>query len=222
VHSAAIFVFVGVDCNHFLYVWNFEVVVQGLIGDVPGAILKILSIFVWKVWRILVLDGLLHPHSSTPYVQIGRSIAFYTVSLLSRDSCERVFIGQLMFLSLSSSWHLLVFMCVFLVSFSFRWIPRYLTSFSTGMWVLWRFTGGEMSRHVVNVTCVELVGFTSIFHSSSQIWSRLSWCWYISVARTRSGSDDRMSSTNVAMIVSCVFGTSAVYQINYIEHKTNV
>ena len=69
-----------------------------------GALLIILSIFDWNVWRILVLDGLLHPHSSTPYVQMGRSIALYTVSLLSRDSCERAFIGQLMFLILSSSW----------------------------------------------------------------------------------------------------------------------
>jgi len=67
-----------------------------------------------------VLDGLLHPNSSIPYVQIGRSIVFYTVSLLSRDSCERVLISQLMFLSLCSSWHRLVFMCVFHVSFSSR------------------------------------------------------------------------------------------------------
>jgi len=36
--SAAIFVFVGVDSNHFYYVWDIEVVVQGLVGDVPGDI----------------------------------------------------------------------------------------------------------------------------------------------------------------------------------------
>ena len=41
-----------------------------------------------------MLDGLLHPHSSTPYVQMGRSIDLYTVSLLSKDSCERAFINQ--------------------------------------------------------------------------------------------------------------------------------
>jgi len=120
VHSAAIFVFVGVDSNHFRYVWDFEVTVQGLLETYQGALLIILSIFDWNVWRILVLDGLLHPHSSIPYVQMSRSIALYTVSLLSRDSCERVFIGQLMFLSLSSSWHRLAFMCVFHVSFSSR------------------------------------------------------------------------------------------------------
>jgi len=45
-----------------------------------------------------VLDGLLHPRSSIPYVQMGRSIALYTVSLLSVDSFERAFTGQLVFL----------------------------------------------------------------------------------------------------------------------------
>ena len=34
--SAAIFVFVGVDSNHFHYVLDFEVTAQGLVGDVPG------------------------------------------------------------------------------------------------------------------------------------------------------------------------------------------
>ena len=34
--SAAIFVLVGADSNHFRYVRDFEVVVQGLDGDVPG------------------------------------------------------------------------------------------------------------------------------------------------------------------------------------------
>ena len=36
-HSAAIFVFAGIDSNHFRYVREFEVVVQGLVGDVPGS-----------------------------------------------------------------------------------------------------------------------------------------------------------------------------------------
>jgi len=34
--SAAVFVFVGVDSNHFRYVRDFEVTVQVLVGDVPG------------------------------------------------------------------------------------------------------------------------------------------------------------------------------------------
>jgi len=33
---AAVFVFVGVDSNHLPYVLDFEVTVQGLLGDVPG------------------------------------------------------------------------------------------------------------------------------------------------------------------------------------------
>ena len=43
-----------------------------------------------------MLDGLLHPQSSIPFVQMGRSVVLYTVSLLSRDSCKRGFISQLM------------------------------------------------------------------------------------------------------------------------------
>ena len=37
-HSAAIFVFVGVDSNHFRYVRDFDFVVQDLVGDVPMCI----------------------------------------------------------------------------------------------------------------------------------------------------------------------------------------
>ena len=34
--TAAIFVFVGVDSKHFRYVLDFEVTVEGLVGDVLG------------------------------------------------------------------------------------------------------------------------------------------------------------------------------------------
>ena len=46
--------------------------------------------------------GLLHPHSSILYVQMGRSFAMYTVTLLSGDSCECAFISQLMYLLLKT------------------------------------------------------------------------------------------------------------------------
>jgi len=105
VHSAAIFVFVDVDSNHSVTYGISKSLCKDWLETYQEALLIILSIFYWNVWRILVLDGLLHPHSSIPYVQMGHSIVLYTVSLLSRDSCERVFISQLMFLSLSSSWH---------------------------------------------------------------------------------------------------------------------
>ena len=70
-----------------------------------------------------------------------------------------------------------------------------------------------MSRLVVNVTCADLVGFTLILHCSSQVWSRLRWCWSFLVARTGSGSEDSIAvpCASVAMSVSCVVGTSAVY-----------
>ena len=35
--NAAVFAFVGVDSNHFRYVLDFEVTVQGLVGGVPGS-----------------------------------------------------------------------------------------------------------------------------------------------------------------------------------------
>jgi len=41
VHSVAVFVFDGVDSNHFRYVRDSEVVVQGLVGDVPGGTAEI-------------------------------------------------------------------------------------------------------------------------------------------------------------------------------------
>jgi len=34
--SAAVFVFVGFDLNHFRYVLDIEVTVHVLVGDVPG------------------------------------------------------------------------------------------------------------------------------------------------------------------------------------------
>jgi len=34
--SAVVFVFGSVDSNHFRYVRDIEVTVQGLVGDVPG------------------------------------------------------------------------------------------------------------------------------------------------------------------------------------------
>jgi hypothetical protein len=41
-----------------------------------------------------VLEGLLHPHSSIPYVQTGLIIALYMVILFLRESCDFVFISQ--------------------------------------------------------------------------------------------------------------------------------
>jgi hypothetical protein len=40
-----------------------------------GAFVVILKVFNWYVWRILVFDGLAHPHNSIPYVHVGFSMA---------------------------------------------------------------------------------------------------------------------------------------------------
>jgi hypothetical protein len=58
-----------------------------------------------------VLEGLLHPHSSIPYVKTSLIIALYMVILFSRDSCDFLFISQFIFLTLSSNCLLLAFTC---------------------------------------------------------------------------------------------------------------
>jgi hypothetical protein len=67
-----------------------------------------------------VLEGLLHPHSSIPYVQTGLIIALYMVILFSRDICYFLFISQYIFLTLSSNCILLAFVCDRHVSFLSR------------------------------------------------------------------------------------------------------
>jgi hypothetical protein len=42
-----------------------------------GALANFLNVLDRNVWRIFVLEGLLHPHSSIPYVQTGLIIALY-------------------------------------------------------------------------------------------------------------------------------------------------
>jgi hypothetical protein len=70
-----------------------------------------------KVTFEMYQGGLLHPHSSIPYVQTGFIIVFYMVILFSRDSCDFLFISQFIFLILSSNCLLLAFICVCHVSF---------------------------------------------------------------------------------------------------------
>jgi hypothetical protein len=67
-----------------------------------------------------VLEDLLHPHRSIPYVQTGLIIALYMVILVSRDICDFLFISQFILLTLSSNCLLLAFICVCHVSFLSR------------------------------------------------------------------------------------------------------
>jgi hypothetical protein len=50
-----------------------------------------------------VLEGLLHPHSSIPWVQTGLIIALYMVIFVSRGSCDFVFISRFIYQTLSSN-----------------------------------------------------------------------------------------------------------------------
>jgi hypothetical protein len=89
-----------------------------------GAPLIILRVSDWYVWSIFVLDGLLHPHNSTPYVQTGLSIVSYMVNLFSTQSFDFLFFSQYQFSSFSSSWRLLALMWFFQVNFLSRCRPR--------------------------------------------------------------------------------------------------
>jgi len=78
VRSAAVFVFVGVGSNHFRYVRDIEVTVQGLVGDVPGGNADHSEHFALECLEDLGVGWLAASHSSIPYVQMGRRIAVYT------------------------------------------------------------------------------------------------------------------------------------------------
>jgi hypothetical protein len=43
------------------------------------ALASFLNVLDWNVWGMFVLEGLLLPHSSIPYVQTGLIIALYMV-----------------------------------------------------------------------------------------------------------------------------------------------
>jgi hypothetical protein len=74
-----------------------------------GVLASFLNVLDWNVWRIFVLQGLLHAHNSILLVQTGLFMALYMVVLFSRDSCDFVFISQFIFLTLSSTCLLLAF-----------------------------------------------------------------------------------------------------------------
>jgi hypothetical protein len=46
------------------------------------------STFDWSLWIIFVFDGLAHPHSWIPYVQIGFNMHFYINVLFSKESLD--------------------------------------------------------------------------------------------------------------------------------------
>jgi hypothetical protein len=89
----------------------------------------------------------IHPHH---WVQTGLIIPLYMIILFSRDSCDLLFLSQFIFLTLSSNYLLLAFICVCNVSVLSRWSPRYLTSCLIGMEKLLTLTCGQIVLLVVN------------------------------------------------------------------------
>jgi hypothetical protein len=79
--------------------------------------------------------------------------------------------------SLRSRCWRLVWMCFRQVSWRSRCSPRYLTSDFTGMGVVCRNTGGQVTCRVVKVTCADFAVLTRIFHMSNQSWRRVKWRW---------------------------------------------
>ena len=50
---------------------------EGLIGDIPWALVIDLNSLDWYRWMTAMLDLEAHPHSSIPYIHIGLAL-FYT------------------------------------------------------------------------------------------------------------------------------------------------
>jgi hypothetical protein len=53
-----------------------------------GALVMVRSTFDWSLWIMLVFDGLAHPHSWIPYVQICFNMHLYIKVLFSRESLD--------------------------------------------------------------------------------------------------------------------------------------
>ena len=70
--SAAVFVFLALILTTSVTYWiSKSLCTRFGLETYRGALLIILSNFDCNIWRILVSDGLLHPHSSIPYSVVG-------------------------------------------------------------------------------------------------------------------------------------------------------
>jgi hypothetical protein len=137
-----------------------------------GALVMVRRTFDRSLWVILVFDGLVHPHSWIPYVQINLSMHLCTNVLLFRESLEfRPSSHDIWRTFKLRCWHF-VMMCFCQVNFWSRYRPRYFTSFSTGMCILLTLNGGQFARFVVNVIYEYFVWFILIFHLSNQSCKR--------------------------------------------------
>jgi hypothetical protein len=182
-----------------------------------GALVMVCSTFDWSLWIILVFDGLAHPHSWIPYVQIGINMHLYIKVLFSRESLDfRPKSHDICRTFKLSCWHFVLCFCQ--VSFWSRYRPKYFTSVCTGIWMLLIVVGGQFVCFIVNVICEDFVWFNLIFHLSNHSCRKSRWCWSFCDANAGSLSMARraVSSVKVAIVVLLVVGKSAVY-IKYSE-----
>jgi hypothetical protein len=131
---------------------------------------------------ILVFDGLAHPHSWIPYVQIGFNMHLYIKVLLSRESFDfRPESHDICRTFKLCCWRF-VLMCLCQVSFWSRYMPNYFIFVCTGIWMLLIVDGGQFLRIVVNVICEDFVWFILIFHllnhscRRSRCYLEFLWC----------------------------------------------
>jgi hypothetical protein len=97
--------------------------------------------------------------------------------LFKRESWERRPRNHNIARSLRSRCWRLVWMYFRQVRWRSRCSPRYLTSDFTGIGVVCRNTGGQVTCRVVKVTCADFAALTRIFHISNQSWRRVKWLW---------------------------------------------
>ena len=68
-------------------IWDVQVGMEGLIGDIPCGIVIDLSSLDWYRWMTTMLDLEAHPQSSIPYVHTGFSTDIRNEQLLLNLSC---------------------------------------------------------------------------------------------------------------------------------------
>jgi hypothetical protein len=107
----------------------------------------------------------------------GLENTFVEENIFERESWERRPRSQDIARSLRPRRWRLVRMCFRQVSWRSRCSPRYLTSGFTGIGVVCRNTGGQVTCRVVKVTCADFAALTRIFHISNQSWRRVNWLW---------------------------------------------
>jgi hypothetical protein len=105
---------------------------------------------------------------------MGLSMVLYSSSLLVVESLDFRPSSQCIFVRVRPNCFFLVQMCLCQVSRLSRWRPS-LTSSDWGSWTSLIWTGGQVARPVVKVTCVDLVSLNFILHRLSQFASMSVW-----------------------------------------------